>query len=311
MKYKSFRLFYLLTFLLLGLIPLLALLFNDGSMDFDAIADKASKATGLDWTSNLLVIIRLIAQEPLLLLLLFGSLVPAIAAILTLAFSKRERKWRDFFGRLHPARDRKWLPTLGLYGEIFILMILGLLVTFGLRNLTGGNYAWSENLLGWQLIPSILVIAFLDQGAILEELGWRGFATPELQEKGMNPLRVAILIGICWGLWHVPRDVTTGVIERLGWASYIFMYLPSFLLGTITVSVIASYYMNKLGGSVIPAIVVHGITNDAIGLSGAASIVEALTPYHQFTRAIPFAIIAIIFWKRSGSNLNWENSYRV
>lgn len=308
MKYKSFRLFYLLTFLLLGLIPLLALLFNDGSMDFDAIADKASKATGLVWTSNLLVVLRLIAYEPLLLLLLFGSLVPAIAAISTLAFSKKDKKWLDFFGRLHPVRNGKWLPALGVYGEILVLMLLGLLVTFGLRRLTGGDYAWSENLLGWQLIPSILVIAFLDQGAILEELGWRGFATPELQDKGINPLRVALVIGICWGLWHVPRDVTTGVIERLGWVSYILLYLPSFLLGTITVSIIASYYMNKLGGSVVPAIVVHGITNDAIGLSGAASIVEALTPYHQITRAIPFAVIAFMLWRRSGSDLNWQSS---
>ena len=306
MKYRSFNLFYLLTFLLLGLIPILAFLFNKGSMDFDALATNAAEATGLAWTSNLLVVLRLIVQEPILLLLLFGSLVPAIAAILTLAFSKRERKWSNFFGRLYPVRDGRWLPGLGVYGEIFVLLLLGLLVTFGLRKLTGGNYEWGENLLSWQLIPSILVIAFLDQGAILEELGWRGFATPELQEKGMNPLRVALLIGICWGLWHVPRDVTTGVIERLGWLSYLLLYLPSFLLGTITVSIIASYYMNKLGGSVVPAIVVHGITNDALGLSGAASIVEALTPYHQITRAIPFAIVAVLLLKRSGTYLNWE-----
>lgn len=308
MKYRSFNIFYLLTFILLGLIPLLAIVFNDGSMDFDAIAARASKATGLAWTSNLLVVLRLIAYEPLLLLLLLGSLVPAIAAILTLAFSKRERKWSNFFGRLRPTKGVTWRQSLGVYAEIFILSLLGLLVTLCLRKLTGGHYEWSENLLGWQLIPAILIIAFLDQGAILEELGWRGFATPELQDQGMNPLKVALVIGICWGLWHVPRDVTTGVIERLGWFPYLLLYLPSFLLGTITVSIIASYYMNKVGGSVIPAIVVHGITNDAIGLSGAASIVDALTPYHQITRAIPFAIIAGILLLRSGSQLNYQKA---
>ena len=66
--------------------------------------------------------------------------------------------------------------------------------------------------------------------------------------------------------------------------------------------------MNKMGGSVIPAIVIHGITNDAIGLSGAASIVDALTPYHQITRAIPFTVIAIALVRFSGSNLNWKES---
>ena len=155
---------------------------------------------------------------------------------------------------------------------------------------------------------AFLTIAFLDQGAIFEELGWRGFATPELQERGMNPLKVAIIIGICWGLWHLPRDITTGVIERLGVLSYLFLYLPSFLLGTISVSIIASFYMNKFEGSVIPAIMIHGITNDAIGFAGKASIMEALTPYHQITKAIPFAIIALILFKISGPILNWNKS---
>lgn len=275
-------------------------------MDFDQIAAQASEATGLTWTSNLLVVIRLMVHEPLLLLLLFGSLVPAIAAVLTLLFVKRPEKWRRFFGRLLPIRDGDWISALKVYTQIFILLILGLLVTYGVRQLSGGDYQWNDNLMGLQLIPSIFVIAFLDQGAILEELGWRGFATPELQDQGVNPLKTAIVIGVCWGLWHLPRDITTGVIERLGWGSYLFMYLPSFLLGTISVSIIASYYMNKMGGSIIPAIVAHGITNDAIGLSGAASIIEALTPYHQITRAIPFTLLALVLLKRSGAQLNYQ-----
>ena len=144
---------------------------------------------------------------------------------------------------------------------------------------------------------------FLDQGAVLEELGWRGFATPELQDAGVAPLKVAVIVGICWGLWHLPRDITTGVIERLGLSSYLALYLPSFVLGTISVSVIASYFMNRLGGSVIPAIVVHGITNDAVGLSGTASIVEALTPYHQITKNLPLALIAVVLVIYSGRSL--------
>ena len=65
MKHKSFLYYYLLTFLLLGFIPILSLIFNDGSMNFDQAATRASKETGLEWTSNLLVMIRLILAEPL------------------------------------------------------------------------------------------------------------------------------------------------------------------------------------------------------------------------------------------------------
>ncbi|NRB47386.1 MAG: hypothetical protein HRU41_06915 [Saprospiraceae bacterium] len=58
----------------------------------------------------------------------------------------------------------------------------------------------------------------------------------------------------------------------------------------------------------MPTIVVHGITNDAIGLSGTTSFVEALTSYHQLTRTIPFALIAIILWRRPGAGLNGEKT---
>ena len=306
MRKKPFVLYYILTFLLLGLIPIFAAIFNNGSLDFDQAAISASEKTGFEWTSNLLIVFRLIIAEPILLLMVLGSAVPALAAIITLFFLDRKNKWRKFWSRLIPLRKNNLLEGLKAYFQIFIVLILGLIATFFLRQFTGGNYQWPNELLSLSFIPAILVVAFLDQGAILEELGWRGFATPELQEKGINPLKVAILIGICWGLWHLPRDITTGVIERLGIFSYLFLYLPSFLLGTIAVSIIASYYMNKLGGSVIPAIMIHGLVNDSIGISGKASIIEALTPYHQITKAIPFMIITLILLKFSGSMLNWN-----
>ena len=211
-----------------------------------------------------------------------------------------------FWSRIRPLERNDVSGGLANYLQIFGFLILGLLATYFLRRITGGDYEWSSDFFGYQLITALLISAFLDQGAILEELGWRGFAVPELQEKGMNPLKAAVLIGVCWGLWHLPRDITTGVIDRLGIISYLFLFLPSFLLGTISVSIIASNYMNKMGGSVIPAIVIHGLTNDAVGLSGEASIIEALTPYHQITKAIPFTIIALILWKSSGSMLHWK-----
>ena len=105
-------------------------------------------------------------------------------------------------------------------------------------------------------------------------------------------MAAAVLVGAAWGLWHVPRDVAYGVIERLGMLQYLLLFLPSFLAGTITISIIAAYFVNRCGGSIIPAIMVHGLTNDAVGLSGVASMEIALSPYHQATKALPFAFIA-------------------
>ncbi len=306
MRFREFIIFYVLCFLLLGLIPLLSAIFNDGSMDFAVAGNNASKVTGLVWTSNLFDVLRLSLVEPILLLTVLGSAVPALAAVCTLLYIGKRAQWRLFFARFLPFRNIDPLKALTTYTGIFLLLIPCLFVVLLLRQITGGEYQSGVNL-SFALVPSILAVAFLDQGALLEELGWRGFAAPLLQNGGIQPLRAAIIIGLCWGLWHLPRDLTTGVIERLGFLSYLGLFLPAFVLGTIAVSIIAMFFVNRLGGSVIPAIVVHGITNDAIGLSGTASIIDALTPYHQISKSLPFAIIAIAIVIYSGPLLGFSS----
>jgi hypothetical protein len=305
---KPIVFFGVLTFLLLGLVPLADLALAAGGENLTEVAARASEKTGLVWTSNLLVVIRMAAAEPALVALLFGSMVPAFAAVLTLAFLKRPNKWRSFFGRLNPLRGTPVRAALIAYGMIFAILIPILLLVLYVRHQTGGSYVGAITTLNLASIGMILSLAFLDQGAVLEELGWRGFAVPELQSTMKSPLRAAIAIGILWGLWHLPRDLTTGVLDRLGPLVYVVLYLPSFLLGTISVSIIASYFMNRLGGSVIPAIMVHGITNDSVGISGSASIVEALTPYHQFTKNSVLACVAIAIVVIVGSSLGRRSS---
>jgi len=270
------------------------------------MAARASAETGLAWTSNLLVVVRLSLVEPMLLLTVIGSAVPALAAIIVMIFLTRQHKWRDFSGRFHPLCGTQLKSAVWLYSTMFLVLVPMLVVVFGFRQITGGEYTISEKVVGVGIIPALLAIAFLDQGAVLEELGWRGFAAHELQDKIMAPLPAAIVVGVCWGLWHLPRDITTGVIDRLGMLQYLALYLPSFLLGTVAVSIISVYFMNRLGGSLIPAIVVHGITNDAVGLSGSASIIEALTPYHQATKNLPLAMVAILLVVYSGRSLGFN-----
>jgi membrane protease YdiL (CAAX protease family) len=190
------------------------------------------------------------------------------------------------------------------YGLVFVLMMGGLIAVFALRSLLPGpEYARPAELVGSGLVGALLGAALLDQGAVLEELGWRGFALPELQASGLSPLAAAVVVGVGWGLWHVPRDLTGGVVERLGVLPYLLLYLPSFLAGTVTVSIIAAYFVNRASGSVIPAIMVHGLANDSVGISGAASMELALSPYHQATKALPFALLAVAILLVAGRSL--------
>lgn len=60
----------------------------------------------------------------------------------------------------------------------------------------------------------------------LEEIGWTGYAFPHMMRKG-HALRSAMLLGLLWGLWHLP------VIDYLGAATPHGTYLLPFFLAFI------------------------------------------------------------------------------
>tara|TARA_R110002051_G_scaffold32382_2_gene73045 strand:- start:117966 stop:118898 length:933 start_codon:yes stop_codon:yes gene_type:complete len=284
--------FYFLCFAWLGVIPVIDLLAGGGLMDFERMGRAASAQTGIPWTSSLVDMVRLAAVEPGLWLLLLGSAAPLLAGLTTMVI------WPDRSGAL-----QQWLKRFSPIGAgatikgsvlaYFAVIALCLLALAGSAALGQGSATpglTAPATAGFLTIfPAVLLSALLDQGALLEEGGWRGFASPQLEIR-YSPALAALIVGIAWGLWHLPRDVTTGVIERLGVVEYALAYLPSFLLGTIAVSLIASWGMMRCGGSLWPAILAHGLSNDAFGLTGHVTIIEALTPEHQLTRGVPLLL---------------------
>ena len=50
---------------------------------------------------------------------------------------------------------------------------------------------------------SPLGILFSIPAGLLEEIGWTGFALPRLLAK-KNFLTSTIIVGVSWGLWHLP-----------------------------------------------------------------------------------------------------------
>lgn len=303
-SWKPNVVFFVLTILVLALIPILSIT-TGATMDFDASAAKATEKTGIEQTSNLLVVLRLAYAEPALWLLILGSCVPMLAAILTcIIFDKREIL--RMVGRLRPVLSGVSKgAAVKAYALLFVLTPLLLLFVFGVRQMIPGDveYVHSGNILGSGLLVALLLSAFMDQGGVLEEMGWRGYGQPTLQEKLLTPLNAALVIGVAWGLWHIPRDVVGGVVERLGLVPYLFLYLPSFVLGTVSTSIIIGYFMNRTGGSIWPAIMIHGLNNDAVGIAGEATLTIALTPYHQLTQNVPFTIFAVVLVLLNGKEL--------
>ena len=120
-------------------------------------------------------------------------------------------------------------------------------------------------------------------GPMGEELGWRGFALPRLQQH-RNALDASIFLGLIWGLWHLPLYFVpgTGQSEMLGTGTSPAFAIGGFLGWTIGLSVLFTWLFNQTGGSLIVVIRFHTAVNlaaflpAAVGSGGAASLLNVV-----------------------------------
>jgi membrane protease YdiL (CAAX protease family) len=91
-----------------------------------------------------------------------------------------------------------------------------------------------------------------------EELGWRGFLQKELGYLGF--WKSSIVIGLIWGLWHVPIILQGHNYPEHPQAGVLMM-----ILFTLLLSPIFSYVRLK-AKSVIAAAIIHGSLNATVGL---------------------------------------------
>jgi len=106
---------------------------------------------------------------------------------------------------------------------------------------------------------------------LFEETGWSGFALPHLQQK-LNVSKSALLLGLIWGLWHLP------VIDFLGAASphgrYLLPFLLAFIVAMAAIRTFICYIYNQTG-SLLLAQLFHVISTGSLVVLGPSSITPA------------------------------------
>ena len=120
-------------------------------------------------------------------------------------------------------------------------------------------------------------------GPVGEELGWRGFALPRLQQH-RNALAASILLGFIWGLWHLPLYFVlgTGQSELLSTGTGPAFAIGGFIGWTIGLSVLFTWLFNQTGGSLIVVILFHASVNlaaflpAAVGSGGPAPLLNVV-----------------------------------
>jgi len=90
----------------------------------------------------------------------------------------------------------------------------------------------------------------------MEEFGWRGVALPLLQRR-FAPIWAALILGLVWGLWHLPAFFLSGTPQS-GWG-----FMP-FFVGSICLSVILTPMFNASRGSILLAVLYHFQANNPL-----------------------------------------------
>jgi len=140
------------------------------------------------------------------------------------------------------------------------------------------------------VIPIMIASAF--PGSLAEELGWRGFALPSLQSR-FGALFSSILIGLAWGLWHIPSMLYFEMnLMEIGLA----------VIGTIPLAILYTWLYNNTKGSLLLAVLFHLGQQLSLNLLGSWS---------GYTDEIMLWIMAILVIAVTGAANLSRRSWRV
>jgi membrane protease YdiL (CAAX protease family) len=213
---------------------------------------------------------------PLEPLLIYVSWTPNIAAFLVLGLVLRERagirKLVSGWG--------KWRVGARWYAAAVSPFFVALVTVAILLTLGGGRWRPQGSVL-LPLLTSFLLSVLT--GATGEELGWRGFLLPRLQER-FSALTSGLTVGVIWALWHLPLWALPGY----GWDAIPY---SAYALTAIATSVLFTWVLNNTGGSLVMASLMHLMINYGMGVVGILGLLPSPEDYWTLSSTL-FALYA-------------------
>ncbi len=189
---------------------------------------------------------------------LLGVWGPSLAGIFVTAAHDGRAGLGTLFRRLSIWRvELRWYLFVLLWPAILSLLVTGFSLLFGspapdfahppvMNEYPVPPEAFSAGFL--PLLPMVFVIQVFGS-SLGEELGWRGFALPRLQTR-RSTLLASIVLGVLWGLWHLPRVWTPG--EPFDAAAFGWL-----MLGFVLNSVLYAWVFNGTKGSLLLVVLFH------------------------------------------------------
>lgn len=134
---------------------------------------------------------------------------PALAAVIALLVTKEREGVDRLFAQL-----KRW--RTGVHWYLFALLYPAAIwfAAFGIDRLMGRSYPVTYFALAHLFKPEqaymiVLALVFVLPNTLGEELGWRGFALPELLNNH-GALAASLILGGFWAAWHLPMWLMYG-----------------------------------------------------------------------------------------------------
>src|SRR5215217_171460 len=220
-----------------------------------------------------------IPAAPGLVLVLLGSNVPSLLAILLTALVLGRGSLRKLLGRLLIWRvDPHW----------YLVIVLGPIA------LSGGMVAFNAFVggpaisVGVPLLTVVITLAFFifPGSALGEEIGWRGYALPRLQ-SGRSALSASLILGVIWAFYHLPLFFT-------GQAFRSPRILIPFVISGIALSVILTWVYNGTGGSLLLVVLLHATANLPLTLFLEPLGRQAMLPFLLYVGLMVVGAIVVV-----------------
>jgi uncharacterized protein len=172
------------------------------------------------------------------------------------------------------------------YLFIFLIVIIGTAGQLTINRLLGNTF---NGHLFFAQLGSFLPLLFL--GPLSEEIGWRGYALPRLQTR-WNALTSSLIVGVIWGLWHLPLFMMVGTSQHELGDPFI-----GFLIKMTANSIFYTWQNNNTQHSLWSAILLHWLyTYAALVVSSGVT----RSPCYNWLECLPYMIMAaivVLIWK--------------
>jgi len=172
------------------------------------------------------------------------------------------------------------------YVFTFLIVIAGTAGQLTINKLIGNTFSGVPF---WAQLGNFLPLLIL--GPLSEEIGWRGYALGRLQTR-WNALTSSLIVGLVWGLWHLPLFMIAGTsMHELG--------LPfiGFLVGFMAISILYTWLYNNTKQSLWSAILLHWLYTCAFQVISTSVTRSPLYNWLEYLPYVIMAVIVVLIWK--------------